>query len=226
LELAVLPSAEAQPLALAIKPATSRRNGRIARLPKLERDMVNRMLQNGVPYPNIVAALGELGITVTERNISNWKTRGGYREWTFAQECALETRLHQDAIVDLLRHEDASHIPEVGLQLAATYLSQFLLKPESRQELETDPDKLTPVVANLCRLSKEIHKLQKSRDGSAKALDRQNAPERVKRENEELLPSLMEVYGTKKLVSPARPPQKQLSRAPIPPSKEQPKPQP
>jgi len=115
---------------------------------------------------------------------------------------------------------------EVGLQLAATYLSQFLLKPESRQELETDPDKLTPVVANLCRLSKEIHKLQKSRDGSAKALDRQNAPERVKRENEELLPSLMEVYGTKKLVSPARPPQKQLSTAPIPPSKEQPKPQP
>src|SRR5207253_4376699 len=56
------------------------RNGKIARLPKLERDMVNRMLHNHVPYPRIVAALDELEIKVTERNISNWKTRGGYQE--------------------------------------------------------------------------------------------------------------------------------------------------
>src|SRR5437763_781659 len=38
------------------------RNGKIARLPKLERDMVNRMLHNHVPYPKIVAALDELEI--------------------------------------------------------------------------------------------------------------------------------------------------------------------
>src|SRR6266404_1923713 len=50
------------------------RNGKIARLPKLERDMVNRMLYNNVPYSKIVAALGELEIKATERNISNRKT--------------------------------------------------------------------------------------------------------------------------------------------------------
>ena len=53
------------------------RKGKIARLPKLERDMVNRMLQNNVPQDRIVAALDDLGIRVTLRNISNWKTRGG-----------------------------------------------------------------------------------------------------------------------------------------------------
>ena len=38
------------------------RNGKIARLPKLERDMVNRMLQNNLPYPAIVGALDEVGL--------------------------------------------------------------------------------------------------------------------------------------------------------------------
>src|SRR5438874_2401337 len=36
------------------------RNGKIARLPKLERDMVNRMLHNNVPYRQIVGALEEV----------------------------------------------------------------------------------------------------------------------------------------------------------------------
>src|SRR5262245_32060841 len=49
----------------------SRRRGRVASLPKLQRDMVNRMLWNGVPYKNIVAALHDEGFTLIERNISN-----------------------------------------------------------------------------------------------------------------------------------------------------------
>src|SRR5882762_3246113 len=62
------------------------RNGKIARLPKLERDLVNRMLYNNLPHSKIAAALDEIGIRVTQRNISNWKTRGGYNEWCAEQE--------------------------------------------------------------------------------------------------------------------------------------------
>jgi hypothetical protein len=40
--------------------------------------MVNRMLRNNIPQSKIVGALDEHGIKVTERNVSNWKTRGGY----------------------------------------------------------------------------------------------------------------------------------------------------
>src|SRR6266481_1856689 len=58
---------------------TSRRNGRIACLPRVQRDMVNHMLWNAVPYKNIVAAIDEEGYTVTERQISSWAT-GGYLE--------------------------------------------------------------------------------------------------------------------------------------------------
>src|SRR6266404_2003567 len=98
-----------------------RRNGRIASLPRLQRDMVNRMLWNAVPYKNIVAALDEADYTVTERNISSWAI-GGYLEWSLAQEHVLENRLDQDHMLDFLRRDDAQELPEVGLQAAATRL--------------------------------------------------------------------------------------------------------
>src|SRR5437867_1480355 len=66
------------------------RNGKIAHLPYLERDMVNRMLRNNLPHSAIVAALEEHGFRVTVRNVSNWKTRGGYKEWCLEQDRALE----------------------------------------------------------------------------------------------------------------------------------------
>src|SRR5437660_896186 len=59
------------------KPHKRIRNGKIARLPYLERDMVNRMLRDNIPYEKIVDALGQHDFYVIERNVSNWKTRGG-----------------------------------------------------------------------------------------------------------------------------------------------------
>jgi hypothetical protein len=67
---------DAKPLPAAIQHRKTRRNGRVASLPKLQRDMVNRMIWNSVPYKNIVAALDEAGFNLTERNIPNWATGG------------------------------------------------------------------------------------------------------------------------------------------------------
>src|ERR1041385_6953477 len=60
--LAVLPQPE---------PKKKTRNGKIARLPYLQRDLVNRLLRNNVPHDNIRGALEEYGIRVPIRNISN-----------------------------------------------------------------------------------------------------------------------------------------------------------
>src|SRR5690349_22421061 len=38
----------------------------------------------------------DLAITVTERNVSNWRTRGGYREWCAEQENQLRLAHLQD----------------------------------------------------------------------------------------------------------------------------------
>src|SRR6266705_3215121 len=114
------------------------------------------MLWNAVPYKNIVGALDEAGFTVSERNISSWAT-GGYLEWSLAQEHVLQNRLDQDHMLGFLRRDDAQDVPEVGLQAAATRLSQVLLQKLARAEdLETHLDNYSKLVDVLVRLNREI----------------------------------------------------------------------
>jgi len=161
-----------------------RRNGRVAGLPKIQRDMVNHMIWNGVPYRNIVSALGEADYTVTERNISNWAT-GGYLEWELAQEHVLQNRLDQDHMLDFLRRDDAPELPEVGLQAAATRLSQVLLQKLARaDDPEAHIENYSRMVDILLRLNREIAVTQKQRDDSRRTLGREYDAARVKDEEQ------------------------------------------
>jgi hypothetical protein len=171
------------------------RNGKIARLPKPVRDVVNRMLFHHIPQEKIVAALDEVGIHVTQRNISNWKTRGGYREWCLAQEHALQLHLHQDNLLDLLRRHDASELPEIGLQAAATQLSQFFLTPEARQLLLSHPNEYERRVSMLSRISAQLKALQKYRDDCAKNANSKHDPERIRRETDSTLEKLTDDFS-------------------------------
>src|SRR2546427_916957 len=195
------PHSEAPQLQVLPAPKAKRRarNGKIARLPYPELDMVNRMLRNNIPYSKIVGALEEHGFRVTERNVSNWKTRGGYKEWCAVQDRALDIRLLQDNLTECLRKHEASQLPEVGLQLAATHLSQFLLSPEAEQQLATDPQAYSRTVATLCRLTSQIHTLQKYCDDSAKELGHDHNPERIKREDEKHVEVTRNIYSAAKL---------------------------
>ena len=170
----------ARPLPKLAQPRKIRRHGRVASLPKLQRDMVNRMLWNGVPYKNISVAIGEAGFTITERNISNWAT-GGYLEWRLEQEAVLQNRLNQDHLVDFLRRDDAQELPEVGLQAAATRLSQLLLqKLAHAEDPESHIEGYTKLIDLLCRLNREIAATQKSRDDSRRSLGPEHDPARIK----------------------------------------------
>jgi hypothetical protein len=168
--------------------------------------MINRMLRNNIPHSQIVDALDELQFKLTERNISNWKTRGGYRDWCIAQDRALETRLLQDNLLAHLRTNDASQLAEVGLQLAATELSQFFLKPETRAQLTSEPEKLARTIGILCRLARQIHILQKHRDQSAKELGPEHNNELCKRETDQTLDNLRDVYSAEKVGESAQEP--------------------
>jgi hypothetical protein len=178
-------------------PARRARHGKIARLPYPERDMVNRMLRDNIPYSSIVEALAEIGIRVTERNVSNWKTRGGYHDWRAEQDRAVDARLLQDNLTEYLRKDDAAELPEVGLQLAATQLSHFFTKPETQQQLATDPEKYARTISVLCRLAGQIQSPQKDRDVTAKKLG-QN-PARDKQEAEEEVENVRSVYSAARL---------------------------
>lgn len=196
-ELPVLHSASGKPLVAPSQPTGAvveaqtlpppeqrrhiRRNGRIASLPKLYRDMVGRMVWNSVPYKNICAALFECGVSVTERNISNWATRGGFLEWRAEQELVLQNRLDQDHLVDHLRRDDASELSEAGLQAAATRISQILVQKTHRAEdIEGNLGRFSQMVDVLCRLNREIGILQKQRDDSRRSLGSAYNPVRIK----------------------------------------------
>ena len=168
--------------------------------------MVNRMLRNNIPHSQIVAALAEYDVHATVRNISNWKLCGGYREWCLAQEHALELHLHQDNMISLLRKDSASQIPEVGLQVAATRLSQFFLTPEAAQLLASDPDEYHRRAMLLARLSAEIHKLQKYRDDSAKDAGFKHHPERNRIESEADVEQTRKHYSSTRRNDPKLPP--------------------
>jgi hypothetical protein len=185
------------PFTLIPAPAKRPRNGKIARLPKPVRDVVNRLLFHNKPQEKIVSALDEMGIRVTQQNVSNWKTRGGYREWCLAQEYATRLRLHQDNLVDLLRRHDASELPEVGLQAAATHLSEFFLTSEARQLLASDPKEYERRVSMLARISGQVKALQKYRDDSAKALGYDHNPHRIRSEMQTSLEGLTNTYTSK-----------------------------
>jgi hypothetical protein len=161
--------------------------------------MVNRMLRNNIQHSKISDALTEHGVTATPRNISNWKTRGGYREWCAQQDQALETHLSQDNLIGHLRTTDATQLSEVGLQLAATQLSRFFLKTDIREQLTADPEKFSTAINVLCRLTRQLHRLQKYRDDSARELGYKHNPERIKREVEKDLESTRNTYSAEKL---------------------------
>jgi hypothetical protein len=161
--------------------------------------MVNLMLQNNIPHVDIANAIEEHGVRVTERNVSNWKTRGGYDDWRLEQERIITTRLRQDNLTDYLRPTDATHLPEVGLQLTATQLCEFLLNPQTQQQLTSDPEKFARTISNLCRVTRHLHLLQKYRDDSARELGYKHNPERVKRETDQRLETTRHIYSAEKL---------------------------
>ena len=61
-----------------------RQTGKFARLPKTLRDKINTLIQDGVPYQDIIDSLGEVGKDLNIVNLSRWKD-GGHQDWLLEQ---------------------------------------------------------------------------------------------------------------------------------------------
>jgi hypothetical protein len=144
--------------------STRRRNGKVASLPKPHRDLVNHMLEDGVAYKEIVAALAQLGHTVSARNISNWY-QGGHQDWLLQQERLAANRIREEAVLDILTNDHDVDLPAAGLQIAATHLFQLLLAchPETADS-DSGLNNYIRVANSLCRISRQLMKVQEFRD--------------------------------------------------------------
>jgi len=61
-----------------------RRAGKIAHLRQPIRDQINLMLQDNVPYADIIAKLGDAGKGLNKDNLSRWR-KADYQDWLAEQ---------------------------------------------------------------------------------------------------------------------------------------------
>jgi hypothetical protein len=138
---------------------SSRRNGKIARLPKETRDMINQMLDDGIPYHVIIDELGDAGEGLNTQNLTNWR-QGGYQEWVKNQELIEQTRAQTETAIELLRETDgaanAAKVVEACHMVGATQLMQALLDygDEAVKNLLLDkPETYIRILNIVCRLA-------------------------------------------------------------------------
>src|SRR5579859_2930145 len=123
-----------------------RRTGKIAGLPKVIRDKLNLMLQDGLSYAAIIENLNAPGAPplpypITENNISDWKD-GGHQDWLQEQLWHQELRTQRDSFAGALSGSDPIQLPEGGLQIATTGICQLLRDLSlSRSAPAADPDR-------------------------------------------------------------------------------------
>jgi len=161
----------------AAKPAQRRhrRNGNVARLPKLIRDSMNEMLRDGLPYPAIIKKLNSsaspLPHTISEQNLSRWKD-GGHQDWLKEQAWLEHTRARQESALDLVHDFDATQVNYAALQIATLHIFEALrdLGPGTLDEkLGGNSAAFARLLNALSRASKETLHLQKYQDACAKA---------------------------------------------------------
>ena len=139
------------------------RNGKIAKLPKEQRDLLNQMLADGATAPLIIEKFAERGISLNHQNICNWK-HGGFVDWVLEQESLAEMKLQREYASDLLDSGDETKFLQAVIQLAVTQILQAL----KRGRLNEDPLNYTRLLNSFARLVHEALVMRKYRDFCAR----------------------------------------------------------
>src|SRR6266581_4120237 len=154
-----------------------RSRSNIAKLPKILRDLINSMLDDGAPYGLIIEKLQQstdppLPYPITEMNISRWFDTG-YQDHLAQQERLAYVRLNREAALEMVAGDDTATLPEATLQIIASHYYELLgdFSPALlKGKLTEDPLKYTRFINGFARLAREILNLKKYREISAKAV--------------------------------------------------------
>lgn len=146
---------------------SNRRTGKIARLPKELRDVVNLMLQDGAPYAAIIEKLADHGhADINEQNVTNWKD-GGYQDWCNEQSRLDDMRAKREFALEIVAQNDGSKLHEATLHLAASQLYEALTEFDLgrlKQLLADAPENYAAIVNSLAKLSKQALDIERYKD--------------------------------------------------------------
>jgi hypothetical protein len=141
------------------------RNGKIAKLPKDQRDELNQMLADGATGALIIETFARRGISLNHENVSNWR-QGGHQDWLQLQVWRAEMIAEAESVSDLFTNNDESTFHQVVIRVAITQIFQSLKKGK----LNDDPANYTRLLNSLARLTREALCLRKYGDTRADAL--------------------------------------------------------
>src|SRR6266566_5104707 len=128
---------------------------KIDRLPKATRDMINIMLDDGLPYRVIIDELAETGRGLTPQSLTQW-LKSGYEDYLKNREKIGEARTQAEFASDLLRELgdiDVSTIHRACLMLTALQILKAIEKygdEALRKMLHTKPASYLTLVNTLC----------------------------------------------------------------------------
>lgn len=162
----------------------SRRNGNVARLPKVLRDKINSLLDDGATYPQIIGDLEKstnppLPYPISVNNLSNW-FEGGYQDYLRNQAWRERIDTRADRYVETAAN-DAPQLLAGSLYAATLEIAEFLDELAQPKAGETDDVKLARTSHALARLSQSTLKIQQYRDQLAKQKVAKDAIEKPKR---------------------------------------------
>jgi hypothetical protein len=129
------------------------------------------MIEDGVPYGEIIERLGEDGKGIGISNLSRWKD-GGHKDWLAEQAFLARTRARQETPAELVGDFDGTAVNHAALQLGTLHIFEALreLGPGSLNEkLGGDCLAFARLINALARASRETMQLQKYREACARA---------------------------------------------------------
>jgi hypothetical protein len=204
---------------------------KVAKLPQSLRDQINSMLDDSIPYHQIISTLEAstnppLPYPINPMDLSRWKN-GGYLRYLAQQERLALVQANREGAGGLIAANELTTLPEAILQIVANQYYELLadFSPDGlKQKLSEDPLKYTRLLNVLPRLAREIVHLRKFRDASAKAAAvelKELDPDRDLSDNEfELVVNKMDKVF--KVARPNRSSQAQAPNQTAPPSSPQP----
>ncbi len=159
------PQPETNPNSPQSGPHTRRRTGKIARLSREHRELINLMLRDGTSYSKIIRKLAERGHNLDKDNLSRWYA-GGYQDWVQEQAWLEEMRARLDFAKEVVNQPNAKLIDEASLRIAVTQMYNLLLAfdPLSlKNQLSTQPTAYSRILGSLCKLTDSLARSERHR---------------------------------------------------------------
>jgi hypothetical protein len=134
-------------------------------MPKEDRQSLNEMLRDGLPYTAILKKFANKKYNLNEDVLSRWYS-GGYQDWLDEQACLDEMRVRLDFASDVVTHPNANRLTEASLRVALLRMYNLLLDFDPidfKEALSTSPGLYAKILDSVCKLTSGAIKQEKHR---------------------------------------------------------------